>query len=639
MPLQKITLTPGINREGTNYSNEGGYYDCDKIRFRSGNPEKIGGWTRLSDNQVVGFPRTLWNWVVFAGGNYLGVGTSKKYYIEYSTIYNDITPIDRTYITAVTDNCFTTNLTTPTSVSVAIAAHGAAVGDYVTFSGVVGTVGGITAATLNAEFVVATVPTAGTFTITSPVSATSAATGGGVTIQADFQIAIGLETYTIGTGWGTGGWGRTGTSGTAPYGWGSAFSSGIGMQLRLWTHDNYGQDLVIAPRGGKLYYWSNATGLSVRAKLMSSLGGASAVPLFAAIVLSSSIQQFVIVFGTNSFTDSVYDPMMVRWSDQASPLNWTPAITNQSGQFRLTHGSGIIAAATTRQENLIWTDSALYSMQYLGPPYVWGFNVLSDNVSIISPQAAVTANNVTYWMGTDKFYVYSGRVDTLPCTVKQFVFADLNLSQGFQIFAGGNVGFNEVWWFYCSGASNTIDKYVIYNYLDNVWYTGTMARTSWLDSGTRSFPIAGDYNSRLLYHESSPDDVSGTSSVAINAYVQSSDFDIGDGHNFGFVWRMLPDVNFNGSTVNNPYVTITIVPRQNAGAPYGVADAPTVTSGDNFAPPYPPNSGVYIVQQFTGQVYTRLRGRQMSFRIESNSVGVAWQLGATRMDVRPDGRR
>lgn len=643
MPLQKLNLIPGINREGTNYSNEGGWYDCDKVRFRSGSPEKIGGWTRLSDVQTIGEIRSLWNWVTFDGHNYLGVGTTKKYYIEYSTEFHDITPIDRTFVTAVTNNCFTTNLTTPTSVLVAIANHGASIGDYVTFSGVVGTVGGITAATLNAEFIVISVPTTGTFTITSPTSATSAATGGGVTIQADFQVPVGLSVFTSGTGWGTGGWGRTGTSGVAPYGWGSAFGSSsgsLGTQLRIWTHDNYGQDLIMAPRGGSIYYWSNATGLSVRAVHMTSLGGASAVPLFAAIIISSAVQQFVIAFGTNSFTTSTYDPMMVRWSDQASPLNWTPAITNQSGEFRLTHGASIVAAVSSRQENLIWTDSAIYSMQYLGPPYVWGFNMLSDNISIISPNAVVSAgNNVTYWMGTDKFYMYSGRVDTLTCTVKQFVFEDLSLSQGYQVFAGNNAGYNEVWWFYCSISSNTIDKYVIYNYLDNVWYTGTMARTAWLDSGIRTYPIAADYNNRLLNHESSTDDVSGTSSVAINAYVQSSDFDIADGHNFGFVWRMLPDVNFNGSDVNSPYVTMTIIPRQNAGAYYGVASNPTVTSGDAYAPPYPPNSSVYIVQHFTGQVYTRLRGRQMSFRIESDSVGVAWQLGATRYDVRPDGRR
>ena len=633
MPLQKLTLVPGINRESTNYGNEGGWYDCDKIRFRSGNPEKIGGWTRLSSSQTVGLPRNLWNWVTYDGHNYLGIGTSKKYYIEYGTSFYDITPIRLSLThstTPSTDNCFTTNLTTPTSVLVTLANHGASVGDYVTFSGAAA-VGGIPAVNLNLEFVVVTVPTSGTFTITTSVAATSVATGGGAVIQADFQLPIGLEVYSYGLGWGTGGWSRGG--------WGSSYVVGIGQQLRLWAHDNYGQDLVIAPRGGSIYYWANSTGTSVRAVLMSSLGGASAVPLFANVILSSAIQQFVIVMGTNSYVTTTYDPMLVRWSDQASPLNWTPAITNQSGEFRLTHGSTIIAAAVTREENLIWTDSALYSMQYLGPPYVWGFNIRADNISIISPNAAVTANNITYWMGADKFYMYSGRVETLTCTVKQYVYEDLNLAQGFQVFAGANSGYNEVWWFYCSEDSTTVNKYVIYNYLDNVWYTGTMARSAWLDSGTRPYPIAGDYNNRLLYHESSVDDVSGTSPAAINAYVQSSDFDIADGHNFGFVWRMLPDVNFNGSDVNNPYVSISIVPRQNAGASYGTADVPTVTSGDNYSLPYPPNSSVYIVQHFTGQVYTRLRGRQMSFRIESDSLGVAWQLGATRWDVRSDGRR
>jgi hypothetical protein len=326
--------------------------------------------------------------------------------------------------------------------------------------------------------------------------------------------------------------------------------------------------------------------------------------------------------------------MIVRWSDQENPFQWVPDITNQAGEFPLSNGSFIMQALATRQEILIWTDSALYSMQYLGAPYVWGFNILADNISIVSPKAAITVNNVTYWMGTEKFYIYNGRVDTLPCTLRQYVFNDININQGYQIFAGSNEGYNEVWWFYCSANSDSIDKYVIYNYLDNVWYYGTMGRTAWLDAGMRPYPIASNYDNRLLNHEIGVDDVSGESPLPIDAYVQSSDFDIGDGYNFGFVWRILPDVNFNGSTVNKPSVTMTVKPRQNSGTPYGQADNPAVVSADNYS-----NRQAYNIQEFTGQVYTRIRGRQMSFRIESDTVGVAWQLGAPRIDIRPDGKR
>jgi hypothetical protein len=357
-------------------------------------------------------------------------------------------------------------------------------------------------------------------------------------------------------------------------------------------------------------------------------------------VVASAIQKFVIAMGANSYLSGTpntpFNPMLVRWSDQLNPYEWVPAVTNQSGEFTLTHGSSIIAANATRQEILIWTDSALYSMQYLGAPYVWGFNILMDNISVMSPNSMITVNNVTYWMGADKFYMYSGRVETLPCALRQYVFNDINKDQSFQVFAGGNEGYNEVWWFYVSNSSGgtAIDKYVIYNYVDRVWYYGSMARSAWLDSGIRQYPMAADYNNRILYHESSVDDNAGDSSLPISAYVQSSDFDIGDGHNFGFVWRIPPDVNFNGSNVNQPSVTMTIKPRVNSGTPYSTADNPRVTSSDNYG-----TSQVYNIQQFTGQVYTRLRGRQLAFRIESDGIGVSWQLGMPRIDIRPDGRR
>jgi hypothetical protein len=706
------------------------------VRFRSGFPEKIGGWTRMANAQFLGLARTLWNWVTLAGSNYLGVGTNLKYYVEQGGTYNDITPV--TYISSpALDNCFVVT-SGSNLVTVIDGQYSPSVGDYVTFSGantVTGT--NVLNTILNAEYEVASIVNSAAYRITVSVTANASNTGGGNTVLAAYQQPIGLNTYTLGTGWGAGPWPVTGittnyatnpfatttgsnvvtvtqiahgiTNGnavifsnatatggisapllntlfyptvananaytitvqtnatsnvaagggdviaytqTGSHGWGQGFTSGIGQQLRLWTNDNYGQDLFIAPRGGSIFYWiptgstypnSTAGGFGTRAQFLSVQSTAAGydgtrVPTSTFQISASSIQRFVIAFGANPYdpntASTTFDPMLVRWSDQENPYEWVPAVTNQSGEFRLSAGSFIMGARNTRQEILVWTDSAIYSMQYLGPPYVWGFQILMDNISVMSPNSMITINNVTYWMGVDKFYMYSGRVETLPCSLWQYIFEDVNREQAFQVFCGGNESYNEVWWFYCSQGSNVINKYVIYNYLERTWAYGTMARTAWLDSGLRQYPMAADYNNRMLFHESAVDDVSGTAPVPINAYIQSSDFDIGDGHNFGFVWRILPDINFNGSNVNNPYVTMRVKPRQNSGAPYGTADNPEVISGDNFS-----TAPVYNVQEFTGQVYTRLRGRQLAFRIESDSLGVAWQLGSPRIDIRNDGRR
>jgi hypothetical protein len=734
MPLQKLQFRPGLNREGTDYANEGGYYDGDKIRFRSGFPEKIGGWTRMANAQFLGLARALWNWVTLAGSNYLGVGTEVKYYVEQGGTYNDITPVVYTSSPAL-DNCFVVT-SGSNAVTVIDGQYSPSVGDYVTFSGantVTGT--NVLNTILNAEYEVASIVNSAAYRITVSVTANASNTGGGNTVIAAYQQPAGLNTYTLGTGWGAGPWPVTGvttvltdpfttsntsnvvtvtqtahgiTNGkavifsnatatggvsavllntlfypsvvnanaysitvqinanasvsgggtvtayteTGDHGWGEGFTSGIGEQLRLWTNDNYGQELFIAPRGGSIFYWiptgstypnSTSGGFGTRAQYLSVQSTAagydgSRVPTATFQISASSIQRFVIAFGSNPYdpntASTTFDPMLVRWSDQENPYEWVPAVTNQSGEFRLSSGSFIMGARNTRQEILVWTDAALYSMQYLGPPYVWGFQILMDNISVMSPNSMITINNVTYWMGVDKFYMYSGRVETLPCSLWQYTFEDINKEQAFQVFCGGNESYNEVWWFYCSNGSNVINKYVIYNYLERTWYYGTMGRTAWLDSGIRQYPMAADYNSRMLFHESAVDDVSGIAPVPINAYVQSSDFDIGDGHNFGFVWRILPDVNFNGSNVNNPYVTMRVKPRQNSGAPYGASDNPEVISGDNFSA-----ASVYNIQEFTGQVYTRLRGRQLAFRVESDSLGVAWQLGSPRIDIRNDGRR
>jgi hypothetical protein len=643
MPLQKLEFRPGLNREGTDYANEGGWYDGDKIRFRSGFPEKIGGWSRLSNALYLGVARALWNWLDLDGTNYLGVGTNIKYYIERGGQYYDITPFSTISAAGAATFAATTGSSTLT---VTDGSYNPSVGDYVVFSAAVSLGGNITAAVLNQEYIVLTVPSSTTYTISAksattglPVLANGSDVGtGGAATVASYEVPVGLNVYSVGTGWGTGPWSRGG--------WGTAYiGGGIGQQLRLWSNDNFGQDLVIAPRGGGIYYWKDSLGVSTRAVSLNTLSDDEGfdgdyVPNTTNQVLSSAIQKFVIAMGANSYLsgtpDTPFNPMLVRWSDQLNPYEWVPAITNQAGEFALTNGSFIVGARATRQEILVWTDSAIYSMQYLGAPYVWGFNILMDNISIMSPNAMITVNNVTYWMGADKFYMYSGRVETLPCALRQYVFNDINKDQAFQVFAGSNEGYNEVWWFYVSNSSGStaVDKYVIYNYVDRVWYYGSMARSAWLDSGIRQYPMAADYNNRILYHESSVDDNAGDTPLPITAYVQSSDFDIGDGHNFGFVWRILPDVNFNGSNVNQPSVTMTVKPRVNSGTPYGVADSPTVTSADNYG-----TSQVYNIQQFTGQVYTRIRGRQLAFRIESDGLGVSWQLGMPRIDIRPDGRR
>jgi hypothetical protein len=633
--LQKITMRPGVNREGTNYSNEGGWFDCDNIRFRSGFPEKIGGWVRLSASTFKGICRSLWNWVTLGGANLLGLGTNLKYYIENGGIYYDVTPIRKT-TTGIAKFAATNGSAVLT---VTDAAHGCIVGDFVTYTLAVSLGGAITATVLNQEYQILSVPTANTYTINvvTLANASDVGNGGGATV-AKYQINVGTVTQIPLVGWGGGGWGL----GT----WGVGTSSNT--QLRLWSNDNYGQDLVLAPRNGAIYYWVASTGTSVRAQALSDLATLEGfdgdyVPNQTLEVSASSIQRFVISFGANSYVsgdpNTAFNPMLVRWSDQGNPYEWVPAITNQSGEFPLSHGSSIVSYINTRQEILIWTDSALYSMQYLGPPYIWGFNILMDNISVMSPNSMITVNSITYWMGVDKFYMYSGRVETLPCSLRQYIFNDINIAQAYQVFCGGNEGYNEVWWFYCSVDSTSVDKYVIYNYLDKAWYYGSMSRTAWLDSGLREYPMSTNYDSstltgRTLYHEANVDDVAGTTPVPIEAFIQSSDFDIGDGHNFGFVWRILPDVNFNGSNVDKPYVTMTIKPRQNSGAAYGAANSPEVQSADNYAV-----SRSYNIQLFDGQVYTRLRGRQMAFRIESNELGVAWQLGAPRIDIRNDGRR
>ena len=647
MPLQKLQFRPGTNRESTTLTNEGGWFESDKVRFRSGSAEKIGGWVSDVGQAYIangttlapttgsfwGICRSLWNWITLSSYNLLGVGTNLKFYIQNGIggAFYDITPIRLT--TAAGDATFAAT-TGSTTLTVTDAAHGAQAGDFVTYSAAVSLGGVITAAVLNKEYQVVAVLSNNTYTITSTVAANSSDTGdGGTGTVAKYQITTGSDIYTVSVGWGSGGWGGI-TTGFPSTGWGSPAPAGVGLgtQLRLWSQSNYGQDLIFNPRGGALYYWAVNANPTIfdRGTLLS--GGDT--PTICNFVMVSDASRFVLGFGVNDYGSATQNPLLVRWSNQEDYTDWTPAVTNQAGSYQLSHGSAIITALQARQEILVWTDAALYSMQYLGPPYVWGFQILADNISVAGPNCVATANNVTYWMGVDKFYMYSGRVETLPCTLRSYVYNDINMSQSFQFFSGTNEGFNEIWWYYCSANSTVIDKYVIYNHLERTWYYGTMNRTAWLDSALRVQPMATTPNAQLVYHETGVDDGTTNPPSPIVSYVQSSDFDIGDGHNFGFVWRIIPDVTFDGSTAIAPTLDFTVRPRQFPGSNYGASNSPEVSSTQSYA-----GQRTYNVQQFTEQVYVRIRGRQMAFRVGSDTLGTQWQLGVPRIEIRPDGRR
>ena len=862
MPLQKLVFKPSLYREGTAYSAEGYWYDGDKVRFRSGLPEKIGGWTQVSPTQFLGTCRSLWTWVDLNSNVFIGVGTTSKYYIYSGGFFNDITPI---YYTSTLGATSIASTASSTAITITDTNYNPNLGDYI----IIPNATAVDGVTLSGEYIVSSVINSTQYQIQSSATATSSATASNAVIQ--YELPSGQTSASISNGWGTGPWGGVATSvnynlGTNPFsassgsgtvivsqaahglsagtyvafsgaasitgtgiysamlnstyqvtasltastysitlpssfvstatttgggssvvvqeqsgtrGWGTSYNNatGINSQLRLWTNDNFGQDLVLAPRGGPIYYWQDANGVTTRAVALSSLANTTAstitslsfasgsstaiasapagiypysyvtgtgiatgtqvsssyvigstsvpltipstaassgnytisyagqyVPVSTLQVITSAIQEFVIAFGSNSYNggtySSTFNPMLVRWSDQANAYQWVPQVTNQSGEFALSNGSFIMGSRATRQEILIWTNTALYSMQYVGYPYVWSFQLLMDNISVMSPNSMVTVNNITYWIGTSKFYKYDGTVHTLPSTLRQYVFDDLNINQAFQVFAGANEGYNEVWWFYVSNESinNSIDKYVIYNYLDNAWAYGTFetvqinagsfvvgkqyvistvgdtnftaigaannnvgtyfvatgtgsgtgtawainGRSAWIQNNIQSNPVAADYNNRLLYHESGVDDNATSNTQPIYAYIQSSDFGImasdnnNSGQHFGFVWRLLPDVNFNGSTVSNPQVTMALYPRQNSGTAYGTTDLNPVVSSQNYAFPTPQE---YTVQQFTGEVYTRLRGRQMAFKCYSDTIGTAWQLGTNRYDVKQDGRR
>lgn len=621
MPFQKLIFKAGINDERTSYSSESGWYDGDKVRFRQGFPEKIGGWNRISTSTFQGVCRSLLNWVTLSGFNLVGVGTNLKFYLEQGGAYNDITPIRAT--TTNTARFAASNGSAV--VTVTDASHGASVNDFVTFSDAVSLGGNITAAILNAEHQITEVTSSSTYTITVSATANSSDTGnGGTATDAAYQITTGQSSVVPLTGWGAGTWG----GGT----WGNGLASN--EAIRLWSQANFGEDLLFAVRGGSIYYWDATNGVSNRGVLLSSLGGASNVPTIQNLVLVSDINRFVFCFGCNSLGSATQDPMLVRWSDQESAVNWTPSSTNQAGGLNLSRGTEIVAAKQARQEVLVWSDSALYSMQYVGAPAVWGAQLVGDNISIASQNSVAFASGVAYWMGKDKFYKYDGRTQPLRCDIKRHIFNDLNTLQYDQFFAGTNEAFHEVWWFYCSTGQTEIDRYAIYNYLEDTWYYGSLGRTAWLDSGLRNFPLAATYSNNLVNHEDGIDDNETGTNAAISANISSSQFDLGDGNRFSLVSRVLPDLTFEGSTTGAPAATLTLQPLANSGSGF---NNPLSESGNSSGTVT--RTATAPIEQYTDELYVRVRGRQMVLKIESTGQGVMWQLGTPRLDTRPDGRR
>ena len=615
MPLKKLLLKAGVNRENTRYTSEGGWYECDKIRFRQGTPEKIGGWQRISSTTFQGVCRSLWNWVTLASDNFISVGTNLKFYIEQGGAYSDITPLRDTVV--LTDPFETTS---GSPVVVVTDANGGFLdGDFVTFSGATA-VGGVTVV---GEYQITLTTTPNEYTIDVGTAATSTATGGG-TVTAAYQINTGPAFAIPLTGWGASFWG----SGT----WGIGATST--NDIRLWSQSNFGEDLIFGPRGGPIYYWDATSGITARGVELSTLPGASDAPTSQRLIEISDINRFVFAFGANDFGTITVNPMLVRWSDQGSAVDWTPSVTSQAGFLTLSRGSEIVAAKQSRQEVLVWTDAALYAMQYVGAPVVWSAQLVGENTSIAGQNAVAYSNGVAYWMGNDKFYKYDGRVQPLRCDLRKFIFDDFNHSQFNQVTAGTNESYHEVWWFYCSSDATQNDRYVVYNYMEDVWYYGTMSRSAWLDSGLRDNPLAATYNNNLVNHESGVDDNETGTTLPIYAYIASAEFDLDDGHQFAFVWRILPDIRFDGSTAAAPSATMTLLPMANSGSGY---NNPASVGGSNSR--VISRSAVLPIEAYTGQIFTRVRGRQIAIKIESTGEGVTWQLGAPRIDMRPDGRR
>jgi len=647
MPLQKLQFRPGVNRETTSYTNEGGWFDCDKVRFRFGTPEKIGGWEKYSGKSFLGTCRALHSFVALQGESYLGVGTHLKYYINEGGGYNDITPLRETTaagavtFAAVNGSAYLT---------ITDSNHGAKINDFVTFSGAATLGGVITAARLNQEYQINQIVNSSSYKIIArevatlnditidgvytptPIAANGSDTGnGGGSIVGKYQVQTGLDTTVAGTGWGAGTWSR----GT----WGSAANlTAVGDTLRIWSHDNFGEDLIINVRNGGIYYWDKSTSSAPfqRAVQLSDIAGAdSTTPTIAKQVMISDRDRHVIVFGCDAQNNiGVQDPLLIRFSDQESPLIWSAQATNTAGDLRIGTGSEIITALETRQQILVFTDKSLHAMQYLGPPFTFGISMLSENITIASPLSAIAVDDMVFWMGEQEFYMYSGQVQKLPCSVRAYVFDDFNQDQAEKVTASVNSSYSEIWWFYPSATvtnglmNQNIDKYVVYNYQEKVWYYGNLPRTAWIDRGIGQYPIAASIDGYLYYHEFGTDDGSVNPPAGISSYIESSQMSIGAGDNFVLLSKLIPDVTFAGSTSPSPNVDFTLETRRFPGAEYDQTKVSNIV-----------RSSTISVEQYTDQVRIRMRGRSFALKIESANTGVEWRLGTPRVELRPDGRR
>ena len=703
MPLTKLQFKPGVNRETTSYTNEGGWFDVDKVRFRFGFPEKIGGWSKYANVNFLGTCRALHSWKALDGTEFIGVGTHLKYYLLEGQQYYDITPIrltsgagDATFATGadtlngaidinsqsiildsasgfpasgrikigseeITYGSISSvtllgcargqNGTTAAAhadgvavgcctITVTENAHGALDNDFVTFTDAATLGGVITAAILNQEYQVTatvsdnvyqiearTVSSIGSITTTAGLDPTfvfsntsDSGTGGTATVAA-YQINTGLDTTIVGNGWNAGTFGR----GT----WNSATDlSAVGQTLRIWSHDNFGEDLLINDRDGNIYYWDKTNGTGVRASALSSLSGASNSPTKAKIVLVSDKDRHVVTFGSDPENSTDQDPLLIRFGSQESLTSWGATATNTAGDLRLGSGSEIVAAIETKQQILVFTDVSLHAMQFLGPPFTFGINMVSDNITIVGPLGAINVEDTVFWMGQEEFYSYAGSVQRLPCTVRDYVFTDFNFFQKDKVTAGSNTAFGEVWWFYPSASSQENDRYVVFNYQQKVWYYGTLNRTVWLDRGINSDPIASSTDHYLYAHETGFDDGSTEPVTAISARIESSQIDMGDGDHFTFISKMIPDLTFRDSTATSPSATMTLQARNYPGGLYLQTQAKAVT-----------RTSTVPIEQWTNEVNLRLRGRAFSLKLESTGTGTGWRLGTPRVDLRPDGRR
>ena len=622
MPLAKYVFKPGINKEGTNYSNEGGWFDADKVRFRKGKPERIGGWSKFTNSSFIGTCRKLFPYKATSGDSFVIVGTHQKLYNLNGDVYYDITPIRATttngIVFAATNGSSTITATDND--------HGAVTGDFVTLAGAVSLGGLVTAEVLNQEYQIDLVTGDDTYTITAKdttgatVTANSSDTGnGGSGVDGVYQINSGLDIYVRGTGWGVNTWG----AGT----FGSLGDLTSVNQLRLWSIDNFGDDAIAAPRAGGLFFWDKSDGLTTRAVALSTESGASDVPTACLQVMTSDVDKHVIAFGSNPIGSSAIDPLLVRFSDRESAVDWTPTATNQAGGVQLSQGSTIIGALRTRQEILIWTDAGIISMRFVGEPFIFSFTEVAEGPSLISPNSATNANGRVYFMDRSGFHVYSGTSQRLPCTVLDYVLSDLNQDQAFKVFAGANEGVNEVIWFYPSGTSMEIDKYVLFNYLENTWSIGTttdnFVRTAWSEASIYENPIAASKNSSSVNtnYVYSHEIGHGDGTDAFTAFIESSDFDLApDGERFTFISKLIPDVEFRDQQSTSDTVTFTI-----KGRDYPLQDLSTLQT-------------INVTPNSTFE-NTRARSRQAAMRISNSSSDYGWRLGDLRLEIRPDGKR